>query len=100
MLCVILLFIVEICLLANEKSLRSILTATYYSTVFLNPNLVVPKSVSILEFLWELQKNMEPVSRLPETGLIDLGYDLNFEIKNKKNSELILISRQSWEPLP
>lgn len=87
-------------MLANEKSLRSILTATYYSTVFLNPNLVVPKSVSILEFLWELQKNMEPVSRLPETGLIDLGYDLNFEIKNKKNSELILISRQSWEPLP
>lgn len=51
--------------------------------MFLNPNLVVPKSVSILEFLWELQKNAESVSRLPEIGLIGLG-TWTLKLKKKK----------------
>lgn len=57
------------------------LTAKYYSTGRINPNLVVLKLVCTLESLGEPMKS---VSYLPETDLIGLGCDLNFEIKKKK----------------
>lgn len=59
------------------------LTAKYYSTGRINPNLVVLKLVCTLESFGEPMKS---VSYLPETDLIGLGCDLNFEIKKKKKS--------------